>query len=165
MYALRFALLALALAFAPAVSFANPSLTGLDGKPRALGEFLGNGKWTVVGVWGPRCGYCHAEMPEREQLHRRRNDINMVGVAIDHLSLGYAKPAEVRGFIQQHKLSYPIMLSDSSIVPALGGGDFIGTPTTLIFNPQGKLVARQPGRVSNKVIETYIDRVNRGEDP
>lgn len=163
MYALRIVLIVLALGFVPAAS-AGPTLTGLDGKPATLDEFLKNGKWTVVGVWGPRCGYCHAEMPEREQLHRRRNDINMVGVALDHLTNGYAKPAEVRDFVRQHKLSYPILLSDSSIVAALGGGDFIGTPTTLIFDRQGRLVARQPGRVSNKVIEAYIDRAEGGND-
>lgn len=163
MVALRIALVILAFALLPAAS-AAPALTGLDGKAGTLDNFLKNGKWTVVGVWGPRCGYCHAEMPEREQLHRRRNDINMVGVAIDHLTNGYAKPAEVRDFVRQHKLSYPILLSDSSIVAALGGGDFIGTPTTLIFDPQGRLVARQPGRVSNKVIEAYIDRVDRDND-
>lgn len=158
---LRSVLIALTLAFAPLSAFAGSDLTSLDGKQRTLDEFLTSGKWTVVGVWGPRCGYCHAEMPEREQLHRRRDDINMVGVAIDHQSLERAKPAEVREFVRQHKLSYPILMADAGIVAALGGGDFIGTPTTLIFNRQGKLVARQPGRVSNKVIETYIDRANR----
>lgn len=118
----------------------------------------------MVGVWGPRCPYCHEEMPEREELHRRRRDINMVGIAIDHLSNGFAKPNEVREFVRQHKLTYPTLLSDSSIVPALGGGQFIGTPTTLIFDRRGKLVARQPGRVSNEVIENYIDRIHRGEE-
>lgn len=50
----------------------------------------------------------------------------------------------------------PVLIADGSVVSMLGGGELIGTPTTLIFNPRGELVAKQPGRVSNQVIEDYI---------
>lgn len=151
------AVLVWCLATSASASASGPILDGLDGKQHALSRYLNQAKWTVVGVWGPRCRYCHEEMPERERLHKSRaGDINVIGIAIDYPTMGYAKPAEVREFVSKHRLSYPILLADGSVVPMLGGGELIGTPTTLIFNPQGELVARQPGRVSNKVIEDYI---------
>lgn len=154
----RFFVLLFCFGFAPAWSTElGPVFEGLDGKQHALNQYVGQSKWTVVSVWGPRCRYCHDEMPERERMHRARSaDINVVGIAVDYPSMGYAKASQVREFVRNHRLSYPILLSDGEVVPKLGGGEFIGTPTTLIFNPQGQLVARQPGRVSNKVIEDYI---------
>lgn len=141
----------------------GPVFEGLDGKQHALSEYVAQPKCTVVGVWGLRCRYCHEEMPAREQMHRKRSaDINVVGIAVDYPSMGYAKASEVREFVRKLRLSYPILLSDGEVVPKLGDGDFIGTPTTLIFNPQGQLVARQPGRVSNKVIEDYIAKSTLG---
>ena len=141
----------------------GPVFEGIDGKQHALSAYLEKSKWTVISVWGPRCRYCHEEMPEREQMHRTRSaDISVIGIAVDYPTMGYAKADEVREFVRKHRLSYPILLSDGEVVPKLGGGEFIGTPTTLIFNPQGRLVARQPGRISNKVIEDYIAKSTLG---
>lgn len=141
----------------------GPVFEGLDGKQHALSDYLEKSKSTAIGVWGPRCRYCHEEMPEREQLHRARGaDINVFGIAVDYPGMGYANANEVREFVRKHRLSYPVLLSDGEVVPKLGGGEFIGTPTTLIFNPQGQLVARQPGRVSNKVIDDYIAKSTLG---
>lgn len=135
----------------------GPTFEGLDGKQHPLSQYLGQSKWTIVGIWAPRCRYCHQEMPERERLHRSRSaDINVIGIAVDFPTMGYAKPDEVRAFVRRHRLSYPILLADGGVAAMLGGGELIGTPTTLLFNPRGELVARQPGRVSNKVIEDYI---------
>lgn len=86
----------------------------------------------------------------------RSRDINVVGIAIDYPTMGLAKVSEVRDFVRKYQLTYPILIADGSVVPMLGGGELIGTPTTLIFNPRGELVAKQPGRVSNQVIEDYI---------
>lgn len=160
----RLFILLFCFGFGPAWSAEiGPAFEGLDGRQHALSEYLTQSKWTVIGVWGPRCRYCHDEMPERELMHRARSaDINVIGIAVDYPSMGYAKANEVREFVGKHRLSYPILLSDGEIVPALGGGEFIGTPTTLIFNPQGQLVVRQPGRVSNKVIEDYIAKSTLG---
>jgi thioredoxin-related protein len=36
------------------------------------------------------------------------------------------------------------------------GEGLIGTPTFIIFNPEGKLVAAQPGIISTDSLETFI---------
>jgi hypothetical protein len=41
-----------------------------------------------------------------------------------------------------------------------GGGPFIGTPTFYIYDPSGKIVARNVGPTSQKDVEKFIDNHN-----
>lgn len=143
---------------ASAASAPDLKLDGLDGKSYPLGDYIGKGKWVVVNIWGPRCPPCVEEMPELQQLHDAHRDKNLivVGIAVDFPSFGQAKPAEVKKFVEDHFISFPILLGSEAIVPKLGAGPLLGTPTTLIYRPDGQLVARQVGQVTKKMIEDYV---------
>ena len=133
----------------------RPVFEGIDGKQHALSAYLEKSKWIVIGVWRPRRRYCHEEMPEREQMHRTRSaDISVIGIAVDYPSMGYAKADEVREFVREHRLNYPILLSDGEVVPKLGGGEFIGTPTTLISIRRASSWRVNPAVFQTKLLKT-----------
>ena len=134
------------------------SLEGLDGKQHRLSDYVGKGKWVIVNVWGPGCPPCVEEMPELEELHQARKDRDaiVVGVALDYPSFGYAKADEVRQFVDDYFISFPILLADAEIASGFGGGPLQGTPTTYVYAADGELVAMQLGAVTKKVIEDFI---------
>jgi hypothetical protein len=51
-------------------------------------------------------------------------------------------------------VSYPIILGDRRMAAQVGPVD--GLPTTYLYNPQGKLVARQLGAITRADVESFI---------
>lgn len=134
------------------------TLKGLDGADHPLSEYIGRGKWVVLNVWGPACPPCVDEMPELQAYYdaHKDKDAIVVGVAIDYPSFGYAKVDQVRRFVDEYFISFPILLGDANIASQFGGGPLEGTPTTFVFTPDGDLVAMQLGAVTQKIIEDFI---------
>ena len=145
--------------------FAAPDvwLEGLDGKKHNLNEYIGKGKWTVLNIWGTRCPPCLEEMPELIHFHDEHKDSDaiVVGVAIDFPSYGYARKDQVLEFIEEHLVEFPVLLSDASISEKIGAGTLEGLPTTYLYTPQGKLVARQVGAITRKILEVFIDKYEK----
>jgi thiol-disulfide isomerase/thioredoxin len=133
-------------------------LQGLDGKQHALSEFIGKGKWTLVNVWGPECPPCKEEIPELVlfQDEHMDKDAQVLGIAIDFPSFGYAKQQAVEKFIDEYLVEFPVLLSDSSISQKLGAGRLEGLPTTYMFTPDGRLVAKQLGAITRDIIENFM---------
>jgi len=134
-------------------------LQGLDGRQHALGEFLGKGKWTLVNIWGPDCPPCKDEIPELVLFHEEHKDTNarVLGIAIDFPSFGYANKQAVEKFVEDYLVEFPVLLSDSGISRKLGAGVLEGLPTTFMFTPDGRLVAKQVGAVTREIIEKFIN--------
>jgi len=164
--ALIFLLLAFSLsssaATPPAPQMPNLELTGSDGKKHHLNDYLGDGKWTTLVVWGPRCPACIEEMPEIQGIYddKEKNNINVLGLAVDFPTFAYAKLKEVQQFEEDYFVSFPSLLISSDIYYELGLGPLKGTPTIILVDPQGKVSAVQLGAVPRKVIENYIAQEN-----
>lgn len=156
---------------APRSVFAAPDiwLEGLDDKKHNLNEYIGQGKWTALNIWGTRCPPCLEEMPELVHFHDDNKDSKaiVVGVAIDFPSYGYAKKNEVMKFIDEHLVDFPVLLSDARIAEKIGAGTLKGLPTTYLYTPKGKLVAIQVGGITRSILETFItkyeNRINTGQ--
>jgi thiol-disulfide isomerase/thioredoxin len=136
----------------------NITLEGLDGKRHHLSEYIGKGKWVIFNIWGPGCPPCAEEMPELQFFHdaNQAKTAIVVGAAIDFPSFGYAKVDKVRKFVDDNLITFPILLTDSSITEQIGVGVLGGTPVTLVFNREGKLVTYRVGPVTKKMLEDYI---------
>lgn len=141
-----------------AVDLPNLELKGDDGKSYKLMEFLGKGKWTTVVIWGPRCPACIEEMPLIQGLYedRDKTNIDVLGLALDFPSFGYADIEEVQQFKEDYLIEFPSLLISADIFFKLGLGSIQGTPTVMIVNPEGKLKALQLGGVPRNMIENYI---------
>lgn len=143
---------------APALATPDLSLEGIDGKSHRLSEYIGKGKWTAVNIWGTKCPPCREEMPELVHFHdeHESNNATVLGIAIDFPSFQYAKKDEVIAFTEDYLVSFPVLLSDSSITLQLGAGSLEGLPSTYMFTPEGKLVGYQVGAINRQIIENFI---------
>lgn len=133
------------------------SLLGLDGQMHHLNEFIGIGKWAILNIWGPGCPPCVEEMPDLQNFSdANKEHAVVVGMALDFPSFGYAKKDEVAAFVDDYFIDFPVLLGDAKVVEKFGAGPLLGTPTTLVYEPGGKLVARQVGQVTRELIEDFI---------
>lgn len=136
----------------------NIELMGSDGKQHQIKEFIGNGKWTTIVVWGPKCPACTEEMPSIQGLYddRATTNINVLGLAVDFPTFSYAKLKQVQQFEEDYFISFPNLLISSRIFYEFGLGALQGTPTIILVDPQGKVSAKQLGGVPRDMIEKYI---------
>ena len=136
------------------------TLKSIDDSEHKLSEYIGQGKWVVLNIWGTRCPPCREEMPELVRYHdeHKDNDSIVLGIAIDFPSYGYAKKDQVADFADDYLIDFPILLSDSSITEKLGLGKLEGLPTTYLFNPDGKVVGAQVGGITQQIIEDFIKK-------
>ena len=141
-----FMLFAMPLAAEP-VDF---SLEDLNGKMQSLSDY--RGKWVIVNFWATWCPPCLEEIPDLVHFHDARKDRDAVVIGINFED---AAPEQLRAFVDDYLISYPILLNPDLGAPAptmtVGG-----LPTTYIISPEGELVARQLGPITAKIIEDYL---------
>jgi len=130
--------------------FEWPSLqvTTVTGDPYDLAEH--HGHWVVVNFWATWCSPCLTEMPELSELHARRGDINVVGLAYEEI-----EAEEMRAFLDQRPVTYPVAIIDVDNPPP----DFTtprGLPTTYLIDPDGKVARQFLGPVSAERIERVV---------
>ena len=116
----------------------------LDGKTQALAEY--KGKWVVVNYWATWCPPCLEEIPDLIALHEKRKDMVILGVALE-----YKDAKEIRAFVDDNLMSYPVVLGDEKSIRQVGPADVL--PTTYIYNPQGQLVKVRRGLITRQYIE------------
>lgn len=127
-------------------------------KVRNLSEFTGQGKWTVVMFWASDCHVCNQEIDQYNSFHNkhRNSDAIVIGVSMDPKT----KRTEAQEFVKRHKVPFtnlqgiPVQIAQQ--FQALTGQEWIGTPTFLVFSPQGELLAQQVGAVPVPIIEKFM---------
>lgn len=121
----------------------------LVGKEHRLADY--QGKWVLVNYWATWCPSCLDEMPDFVSLYEQHKgkDLVVLGIAVD-----YKSEREVRHFVDDMLVSYPVILGTPKIFAQFGSPQVL--PTTLIYNPQGKLVKVKRGAVSKQSIELLM---------
>lgn len=139
----------LVLAAAPDVR-----LKDLDGKDHQVGEFIGQGKWTIVVVWSADCPICRRDIYHMTFFHEehRKTDATVLGLSID----GYDNRAKAKGFIEEQSLNFPNLIGEPEDASRLSGAMFIGTPTYYFFSPDGKFMTQRIGPVTQQQAEQII---------
>jgi len=138
-------LLLLSGAWAQAADF---RLTDTQGRTHTLSGH--KGKWVLVNYWATWCPPCLEEIPDLIALHGdRKNNLVVIGVAMD-----YRSPGQVTDFADNMLIDYPIVLGNDDIVRQIGPVG--GLPTTYLYNPDGRMVARQVGAITREMVERYI---------
>ena len=134
---------------APAqVEYPALAVTTIDGAKWDLAAH--RGKWVVVNFWATWCAPCRKEMPELSALDAMREHVEVIGLAYEE-----STPEELRAFLEDHPVVYPIALVDVYDPPA----DFEtprGLPMTYLIAPDGKVARRFLGPVTAAEIEAAI---------
>ncbi len=131
--------------------FTDFEVTGDDGKPYKLSDFVGKGSYTLVDFWASWCGPCRREMPNIKALYSQYNGngMNFLGVAV------WDAPADTRKAMKQMQLPWPVIVGNQKLdVPTKLYG-IMGIPHIIIFDPQGRIVSRglQGKELADKVNE------------
>lgn len=157
-------LLAIA-AFSLCTVMTTPASAGMEvqqtnGDVVDLDSYRGDGKWLLVMFWSITCHICEVQKPEISAFHERHRDIDaqVVGIAID----GMEKVDAIRDNMEHNQTSFPTLVGNIAIVAshykAMTDESFRGTPTYLLFNPEGELMGNNPGPLSTEAIEKFISR-------
>lgn len=150
------------LVIAPAFSTENPfrDLVDTQGEFASLDGTFGNGKWTLVMIWATDCHICKEQKPKISAFHDKHKDslVEVFGIALD----GASHLDDVNQYLEEHQPTFPNYVGELPIVASnytsLTEEPLRGTPTYLLFNPQGELKGNNPGPVSPSAIEGFIER-------
>ena len=132
----------------------------LTGKTQLFENHIGKGKWLVVMMWSSDCHICNREAHQYVDFHMIHSDTDatVLGISLD----GASRKKEALGFINKHSVDFPNLIAEPSTVAALyqnaTGQGFVGTPTFLIYSPEGELKAAQAGAVPTELIEDFMKK-------
>ena len=113
----------------------------LDGSAFDLASQKGN--VVLLNLWATWCGPCRFEIPELDKLHRTyvSRGFKVIGISVDQ---GGAK--DVKPFVEDQKISYPIALDpEGKLADILHTGNI---PTSVLIDRAGKVVWKHVGIVT-----------------
>ncbi|MDI7260769.1 MAG: TlpA disulfide reductase family protein [Thermodesulfobacteriota bacterium] len=113
-------------------------LEDLSGKKVELKHF--KGKVVFLNFWATWCGPCKEEMPSMEALYQKFREKNFVFLTI---SVDYEDRKKVKGFIDKHHYTFPVLIDSKSLTLDLYGVK--GIPTTILIDKKGRMVGRAIG--------------------
>ena len=132
---------------APSVIF-----TTIEGKKISMASL--KGKVVLVNFWASDCRACVTEMPALASTYNLYKD---KGFEIIAVAMPYDPPAQVLNYATQKKLPFPVM-DDGFGEMTAKFDDVSVTPTTYIYNQQGKLIQYTNGALNFKKLHQLLDK-------
>lgn len=126
----------------------NFAFKDIDGKTHQFSEY--RGKWVIVNYWATYCGPCIAELPALNSIAKRFKD----KAVVLGMEAGETSVPELKQFIAQKKISYPVIPTQDSTMYSLGL--LYGVPTTFIINPKGEIVDSHMGAITSAMLQNYL---------
>ncbi len=114
-------------------------LSTLDGRPASLAAYAG--KPTLVAFWAPWCPVCKADSQNVSWvMHLVGGRANVVSIAA-----GYQDPSEVRQYVKDRGVDYPVLLGDDAAIAAFRVEAF---PTLYTLDAEGRVKHSTTGYTS-----------------
>ncbi|MDC1287439.1 TlpA family protein disulfide reductase [Gammaproteobacteria bacterium] len=152
-------LVTLLLLVASPLTAAAPLLQNLQSNAfETIDQHMDPGKWLVVMIWASDCEICKREVGSYQQFHERheQRDARVLGITLD----GALGEKAARGFVAAHGVGFDNLIGEPETVTSyfqvVTGSPWVGTPTFLIYGPDGSLLAKQAGAVPVDLIEQFI---------
>ena len=89
-------------------------------------------------------------MPDLDAYDAKRDDLDVVGLAYEEIT-----PEDMRAFLQQRPVNYPIAIVDVYDPPAAFGTPR-GLPMTYLIAPDGRIAERFVGPITATDLDTAI---------
>ncbi|GKV56996.1 thiol-disulfide oxidoreductase ResA [Sporosarcina sp. NCCP-2222] len=126
-------------------------LVDLDGNIHRLSDYKGQG--VFLNFWGTWCAPCKKEMPAMGRQYEIYKD---EGVQI--LAVNIAEPKlKVQSFAEQYGMVFPTLIDKTKSV--MQAYNVKPLPTTLLINPDGKIIQIITGEMSEKDIQGYMESI------
>jgi peroxiredoxin len=139
---------------------AGPNLLPFDGTPESINKYMEKGKWLVVMIWASDCHVCNQEANQYVKFHQAHTvkDASVLGISMD----GKQKRTDAEKFLEQHDVNFPNLIGEpmrvANLYQQLTGGPWLGTPSFLVYGPDGELRGAQAGAVPTSIIESFIEQ-------
>lgn len=159
------AVLAAAIIFAIYTSFAKEkydvlrvgdyapdfTLVDLNGEKHQLSAYKGQG--VFLNFWGTWCTPCKKEMPAMGRQYQVYKDqgVQVLAVNIAESNL------KVQTFADQYGMIFPTLIDKTKDV--MEAYNIRPLPTTILINPEGKIVKIITGEMSEKDIQGYMEQI------
>ncbi len=146
----------------PAVDTAEkllfPELLSVDGNATAIHPGIGEGKWTLVMLWATSCHICEIDKPLFSKFHEKHKegDVTVFGISID----GHQNMSAVQNYLAKRDVSFPNSVGEfltvGSSMVEIAEESLRGTPTYLLFNPDGEITGVHAGHLQPEKVESFI---------
>lgn len=125
-------------------------LKSVDGKDVRLSDF--KGKVVVLDFWATWCGPCRMGIPDLVALQNEyKGNLVVLGISLDKFS---GTDNQVKSFMKELKINYPIVFGDEQVTKDYGNIEAI--PTSFIIDAQGNIVDKHIGLVPK---EAFTDQI------
>lgn len=128
---------------------ADFKLKTLEGKEVKLSDY--RGKIVIIDFWATWCPPCRKGIPDLISLQEEfKKDLVVIGISLDQQNT----LKDLKPFIENYKINYPVVLGDEKVVKDYGGISAI--PTSFIIDQKGNIVDTHIGLVPKTV---YADKI------
>jgi len=140
----------------PAFAVTNLS----DGSSVNFADYIGKGKWTVIEIWKHDCPACRATIHHISDFDAISENYNaqVIGVSSDGLN----NKQLASTFVDNHALEFTNLLSNpreiDQLIRSHSPQSFIGTPTVMLFSPEGEPAGIVVGPVTSDELVQYFDQ-------
>ncbi|HET8913315.1 MAG TPA: TlpA disulfide reductase family protein [Ktedonobacteraceae bacterium] len=136
----------------------NFTLQTPDGRKLSLSDF--RGKPVLLNFWYATCPGCLTEVPDLQSYYASQKqagkDFTTLGVNI------LDSATDTQSFVQQHHVSYPVLLDQNQQVMTLY--HINATPTSYFIDRQGMIRAVVVSPLNTSMIQTYSKQIESGAD-
>ena len=118
------------------------ALRHLNGRATSAMKLLKQGRKTLVNIWATWCIPCAKEMPELEKIRSRlaAKGIDIVGMNVDT-----EKGVNVRQYVLEKKVTYPIVIGDVPAIESIYATDELTVPLSIVIDDKGVVIDIIPG--------------------
>ena len=126
------------------------TLKDINGASVQLTDY--KGKVILLNFWATWCTPCKHEIPEFVEAYERYRDKGFVILGV--LSEDDPTPADLRTFVTEFRMNYPVFREHQEFAAA--NGELVALPTSFLIDRQGSICTRRMGMMSKEMLEREI---------